>query len=216
MGYNKENFKRIREEYDTKALLAQRAADGRREEVHARIPELRELDGQLSSFGLRLLKQAMEGGETAAAVEKLQEENRRILERRRTLLLQNGYPEDYCKPRYECEKCNDSGYVDLKMCVCMRKKLIEAGMEASGLGGLLKKQSFENFSLDYYRRDAKQYELMKPERLHVVVVNHVDAEVEQVLAIAFRRCDERTDVQFQLVQHLFVYDAVAVYQMLEQ
>ena len=57
---------------------------------------------------------------------------------------------------------------------------------------------------------------MKPERLHVVVVNHVDAEVEQVLAIAFGRCDERTDVQFQLVQHLFVYDAVAVYQMLEQ
>ncbi len=161
MGYNKENFKRIREEYDTKALLAQRAADGRREEVHARIPELRELDSQLSSFGLRILKQAMEGGETATAVEKLHEENRRILERRRELLLQNGYPEDYCRPRYECEKCNDSGYVDLKMCVCMRKKLIEAGMEASGLGGLLKKQSFENFSLDYYRRDAKQYELMK-------------------------------------------------------
>ena len=103
----------------------------------------------------------MEGGETATAVEKLHEENRRILERRRELLLQNGYPEDYCRPRYECEKCNDSGYVDLKMCVCMRKKLIEAGMEASGLGGLLKKQSFENFSLDYYRRDAKQYELMK-------------------------------------------------------
>ena len=64
--------------------------------------------------------------------------------------------------------------------------------------------------------DVEQYELMKSERLHVVVVNHVDAEVEQVLAIAFGRCDERTDVQFQLVQHLFVYDAVAVYQMLEQ
>ncbi len=161
MGYNKENFKRIREEYETKALLAQRAADGRREEVHARIPELQELDARLSSFGLRILKEAMSGGETSAAVERLREENKRILARRRELLLQNGYPEDYCKPHYECELCHDSGYVDLKMCSCMRRRLIEAGMEASGLGGLMKKQSFDNFSLDYYRKDAKQYQIMK-------------------------------------------------------
>ena len=110
MGYNKENFKRIRAEYETKALLAQRAADGRREEVHARIPELRELDAQLSGFGLRILRQAMEGGDTEAVVRSLQEENRRVLARRRELLLQNGYPEDYCKPRYECEVCSDSGF----------------------------------------------------------------------------------------------------------
>ena len=161
MGYHQENFKRIRAEYETKALLAQRAADGRREEVHQRIPELRELDRRLSTFGLRIMKQAMEGGNTQSALDQLREENQRILEQRRQLLALHGYPEDYCKPQYECDQCNDSGYVGIKMCVCMRRRLVEAGMESSGLGGLMKKQSFENFSLDYYKNNRQDYARME-------------------------------------------------------
>lgn len=161
MGYNQENFKRIRAEYETKALLAQRAADGRREEVQARIPGLRELDNRLATFGLRIMRQAMESGITQETVAELQAENRRILDERAQLLERHGYPVDYCKPHYECEKCNDSGYVDIKMCSCMRRKLVEAGMQSSGLGGLLRKQSFENFSLDYYKANAREYGVMK-------------------------------------------------------
>ncbi len=161
MGYHQENFKRIRAEYETKALLAQRAADGRREEVHQRIPELRELDRRLSTFGLRIMKQAMEGGNTQNALEQLREENQRILAERRQLLELHGYPEDYCKPQYECDKCNDSGYVGIRMCVCMRRRLVEAGMESSGLGSLMKKQSFDNFSLEYYKNNRQDLARME-------------------------------------------------------
>lgn len=160
MGYNKENFKRIRAEYETKALLAQRAADGRREEVESAIPGLRELDARLSTFGLRIMKQAMEGGDTQAAIANLREENARVLALRRSLLAQYGYPEDYCKPHYECDLCNDSGYIGIRMCACMRHRLIEAGMEASGLGGLLRKQNFDNFSLDYYKSNPIEHSRM--------------------------------------------------------
>ena len=161
MGYNQENFKRIRAEYETKALMAQRAADGRREEVEAKIPGLRELDQRLATFGLRIMKQAMEGGNTEESIAALREENQRILNERRQLLQLHGYPEDYCKPHYECEICQDSGYVGIRMCACMRRRLIEAGLEASGLGSLMKKQSFENFSLEYYRQSAEQYAQMR-------------------------------------------------------
>ena len=161
MGYNQENFKRIRAEYETKALLAQRAADGRREEVHQKIPALRELDQRLSTFGLRIMKQALEGGNTGNSLAQLREENQQILAERGQLLRLHGYPEDYCKPHYECEKCNDSGYVGIRMCACMRRRLVEAGMESSGLGGLMKKQSFDNFSLDYYKRNPQDYARME-------------------------------------------------------
>ena len=161
MGYNQENFKRIRAEYETKALYAQRAADGRREELHEKIPGLRELDAELSTFGLRIMKQALEGGDTAAGIAKLREENTRILAERKALLRAYGYPEDYCSPHYECEKCHDSGYQGIWMCSCMRRRLVEAGMESSGLGGLLKRQSFENFSLDYYRSNPEEYRRME-------------------------------------------------------
>ena len=57
---------------------------------------------------------------------------------------------------------------------------------------------------------------MQSESLHVVMINHIDAKVEQILAIAFGRCDELTDVQFQLVEYGFVHDTIAVNQVLEE
>ena len=161
MGYNQENFRRIRAEYETKAMKAEEAADERREELYRRIPDLQDLDRALSGFGLRLMKQAMEGGDTQAGVASLQAENERIQAARRDLLALYGYPADYCTPRYECEKCRDSGYIGIRMCSCMRKKLTEAGMMSSGLGMLMKSQSFENFSLDYYKNDPATYARMR-------------------------------------------------------
>ena len=40
MGYNQENFRRIREEYSRKYLQVQEAASQRREEIHAILPEI--------------------------------------------------------------------------------------------------------------------------------------------------------------------------------
>lgn len=161
MGYNQENFRRIRAEYETKAMKAEEAADERREELYRVIPGLRDLDRTLSGFGLRLMKQAMEGGDTQEGIASLQAENERIQAARRDLLARYGYPADYCSPRYECPKCRDSGYVGIRMCTCMRKKLTEAGMMSSGLGSLMKTQSFENFSLDYYKNDPAAYARMQ-------------------------------------------------------
>lgn len=160
MGYNKENFKRIREEYATKAFLAQEDADRRRTELYGQIPQLRELDERLSAFGLRIMQAALHSGNTERAIASLREENERIGAERAELLKKYHYPPDYTEPRYECRDCRDTGYVGIKMCQCMRQRLVIAGMVSSGLSGLMKQQSFENFSLDYYRQNPQEYRLM--------------------------------------------------------
>ncbi len=160
MSYNKENFKRIRAEYETKALRAEEDADARRRELHQAIPELRLLDSRLSSFGLRIMDEVLRGGDSVKNIAKLRAENEAISAERAALLRQNGYPEDYSSPKYECQACRDTGYVGIKMCACMRQRLIEAGMESSGLSALMKKQSFDNFSLDYYRTDSEVFACM--------------------------------------------------------
>ncbi len=155
MGYNKENFKRIRNEYETKALHAQSDADARRRELYLNIPALQELDSRLGSFGLRIMEAAISGKKGDVSIADLRAENERILAERAQLLRAHGYPANYTEPQYECSKCCDSGYVGIKMCSCMRRRLIEAGMQSSGLSALLERQSFENFSLDYYNQDAQ-------------------------------------------------------------
>ena len=160
MGYNKENYKRIREEYQTKTFAAQAEADARREELYAAIPSLREMDRRLAGFGLRIMESALHNGNTERDIAALRAENEQIRTARAELLRANGYPADYTDPQYECAKCRDTGFVGIKMCSCMRRRLTEAGMESAGLSGLMARQSFENFSLDYYKHDARVYSLM--------------------------------------------------------
>ncbi len=161
MGYNKENFKRIRAEYETKTFRAQEEAELRRAELYAALPAVREMDARLSSFGLRIMEAALKGGDTEGGVAELRAENERICAARAALLRENGYPADYTEPQYDCVACHDTGYVGIKMCACMRRKLTEAGMVSSGLCGLMQSQSFDNFSLDYYTRDERELRLMR-------------------------------------------------------
>ena len=161
MGYNKENFKRIRAEYATKAFAAQEAADVRRDELYGAIPELYEMDRRLAGFGLRIMKAALSAENTEEKIAELRAENERITRARAALLASRGYPADYSEPQYECNACHDTGYVGIQMCSCMRARLVEAGMYSSGLGALMQKQTFENFSCEYYRSSPDAYRVME-------------------------------------------------------
>lgn len=162
MGYNRENFNRIRQEYDEKYINARKAASSRLFEIHSKIPDIMQIDRILEQTGARIMSIVCSGdGEAKEKIAKLRAENQSLTEARKELLKVNGYPEDYTDIKYECEKCGDSGYVDTKMCECMRKKLVYAGYETSGMSRLLREQSFDNFSLDYYKNNPDEYERMR-------------------------------------------------------
>ena len=156
MGYNSENYRRIREEYQNRYKEVYAEADRRAAEVHAKSPELaaidRELAGTWSKIALATLGQ---GSKAAAQLEQVKAENQKLQARRAVLLTEMGYPTDYTAPHYACEKCRDTGFVDTDMCECMRKKLVLAGYASSGLGQLMKTQRFDNFDLSCYRGENK-------------------------------------------------------------
>ncbi len=151
MAYNRENYARIRTEYQTKYMRAEEEATRRTEALHQKSPALRALDRELSKTGIKIAMAALGTGEEykekLAVVEK---ENLALQARRAEILAELGYPADYTKPPYECEKCNDSGFVGTRMCECMRRELVLAAFESSGIGALLRTQSFDSFKTDYY------------------------------------------------------------------
>ena len=151
MAYNKQNYQRVREIYQTKYLLALDEAARRTDEVHRKSPELRALDRTLSQTAIKIAMAALGTGEEykekLAAVEK---ENLALQARRAEILVEMGYPADYTVPPYECKKCNDRGFAGTKMCECMRRDLVLAAFESSGIGALLRTQGFDTFSLEYY------------------------------------------------------------------
>jgi DNA replication protein DnaC len=154
-------FSRIREEYATKYLIAREEADLRRAEIHLAIPEVAEIDRALGRTGLSLMEASMQGEDVQARIAAVRKTNEELRHVRAELLTSHGYPADYTEVRYECPLCNDSGFVDTRMCICMKKKLVEAGFEASGMGNLLREQSFENFDLTYYQNDPAAHRRME-------------------------------------------------------
>lgn len=116
----------------------------------------------MHELGVTLLRTAVGGGPNAAErLAALREQNETLQTARGEFLTAHGYPADYSDVHYACERCGDTGYVDTKMCDCMRRALVLAGFESSGLGQLLETQTFENFSLDYYRQKPEQYATMQ-------------------------------------------------------
>lgn len=161
MGYNPINYARIRKEYESKYLRAREAANIRRSEALFAIPELEEIDKALGKTGLIIMNAAMQGDDVAQKIEQARMENLALQEKKKQLLLANGFPADYTDVKYECPLCQDEGFYDFKICKCMKKKLVEAAYESSGMAHLLRSQSFDNFDLAYYAEDPRTATHMK-------------------------------------------------------
>ncbi len=163
MGYSQDNFIRTKELYEAKRTRAIKLSEDRRRAIHAISPTIAEIDRQLSSTGLKLFRAACDGGDALAErLAEVRAENEALLEKRRALLAEMGYPADYTEVHYECTDCCDTGYLEnTHMCPCMKRALTAEGFRSSGLGVLADKQSFDNFSLAYYQADADTYALMK-------------------------------------------------------
>jgi len=219
--FNRENYKRIKQEFTAKHLAAGETQRARMREVEAGHPEMAEINAALSQTGLRIFEAAMAGKDgLEARMAQLREDNRTLLADRAVLLKMLGYPADYLDLKYECAECHDTGFVKNgeKLCACMRRALVLAGYETSGIGPLLERQTFENFSLQYYidPADKKRMEqVLDTARRYVDLFS--DEKSQNLLffgqtglgkthlssAIAKNLIDRGFDVLYETAQNLF-------------
>ncbi len=149
-------IKRIRDEYTEARGRAHAESENRKYKLYSEIPELREIDAKLSATAGLVMRAVIGEKKGADAIAAIRAENGALREKRRALLMANGYPGDYTDVKYECSECKDTGFVGIDMCLCFKRKLAVAMLESSGLGRLYETQSFNTFSLDYYSGKARE------------------------------------------------------------
>ena len=157
MAYNRENYIKLKAEYEHKNLKAKEAAEARALDVSFTHPDIAAIERELSLTSIKILRAASDGESFVELRGKVEE----LRAKKAELLRQYGYPEDYLDVAYECKECSDTGYVGTSMCHCFKRALVLAGYESSGIGALIKKQSFDNFSFDYYKKDEQTLSTMK-------------------------------------------------------
>ncbi|MCI8331629.1 MAG: ATP-binding protein [Clostridiales bacterium] len=161
MAYNKNSYRQVREAFDQKRKDAQRRADLAKIKLYEEHPELRKIDEALSLTAMRIMEEIRKGSDGIdERIKAVQKENEQLQQARAGLLVGFGYTADATEPAYECPLCEDRGFKGTQMCSCFKKALTLAALETSGLGSLLKTQSFESFDLAFYqgedRKNAEQ------------------------------------------------------------
>ncbi len=151
MPLTNSQYDAIMRAYEEKQRTARYRLEKNTQEVYEKIPSYEALDKKAASIsiahGRRLL-----GGDRGALGE-LKQSLRELSERKDSLLRENGFPADFLTPVYECEKCQDTGYVDNQKCSCFRAAEIELIYEQSHIRTMLQTENFDALSYDYYVGD---------------------------------------------------------------
>ena len=155
--YAHENYRKVKEIIENRRQSAIAEAEARNLEVASLSDDIRAIDEEMRNTGLLLFKTACAGGD----ITPIRERNLFLGEERRRALKKLGLPEDYTEIKYQCEKCSDTGFVGTRMCSCFKEMLITENIRSSGMGMLIEKQSFENFSLDRYKNSPDEYRRME-------------------------------------------------------
>lgn len=116
--------------------------------AYAREPRLAELDRQIAALMSEAVASVLGGGGRPMA--EVERESLELQQQRAELLVENGWPIEWLDGAWDCPKCRDSGYVEGRMCDCL--KALYEQEKAKDLSALLKlgEESFGSFELGLY------------------------------------------------------------------
>ena len=122
--------------------------DQRREEVYQRVPQIRQIEDEISSQAVRCARKLLDGDTNAK--EELKQHIEDLREQKEVLLSAFGFPADYMEMHYACPECQDTGYVDGRKCRCFKKEEIRLLYSQSNIEEVLLRENFDSFSYEYY------------------------------------------------------------------
>ena len=151
MPVSDQDFKKILLEYDERR--AQAAAEQRAhvEEVHRRLPQVRAIDAELESFGIRAMKEYLQTRQDPRRlIDGVRLHVQSLVTEKEALLREAGFPADYLELHYLCPECRDTGFVQHQRCRCLTQRLIDLAYSQSNIKNLLALENFQTFDISLF------------------------------------------------------------------
>ena len=148
MSLNNSQYNAIMRIYNQRQFQDKYEQDQRREEVYQKVPQIRQIEDEISSQAVRCARKLLDGD--ANAKEELKQHIEDLREQKEVLLSAFGFPADYMEIHYACPECQDTGYVDGRKCRCFKKEEIRLLYSQSNIEEVLLRENFDSFSYEYY------------------------------------------------------------------
>lgn len=150
MGYSKDIIEAANRTMERRRSQSMAKAEQRRRGFFARYPRALEIEQELSRTAAKAAKAILTGADARQQLERLKQHNQSLQAELAALLRTSGVAEDYLEVHYACPLCKDEGYIDGKMCSCMKQLLRDEAYQRLNALSPLSLSSFDTFSLEYY------------------------------------------------------------------
>ena len=150
---NDSTLKNLLKEYDKKRQLAFLDLDKRKQELFSSNKRLEEIDNEINSYSIQIAKTILSSPNNTTFLDSLRNKIDTLKNEKNTIIKNLNIDDDFFKPHFECNLCNDTGYVqdgyNFNLCSCIKQKLFDIEYNKSNVGNL-EKDNFDNFNLNLY------------------------------------------------------------------
>lgn len=154
MGYSKDIYESANRKLSLIKQKNEMTAQKKRTIFFLKHPRAKEIEDLLSSTAIQVAKSVLNGADTKEQLIYLKEKNLTLQSELVEILRSENLTESYLDIEYSCKECNDSGYIDGRMCCCFKRILKQEAYDNLNRLSPLSLSTFETFSLDYYSTTA--------------------------------------------------------------
>lgn len=150
MAYKHSVYLKARDIMEKRRRKAENDQSIRHSMVITRCPEIAKLESEMALHGAEVVKAVGMGGNVDEYVKSLAKKNLEVQAKRKELLLQNGFTEDFLDMKYECSVCKDTGSHDGYYCRCYKELIRDVARKELSDISPSEKCKFSTFRLSCY------------------------------------------------------------------
>ena len=164
-------------EYDNKRLNAIRDAEKRKNKLYSSNPKLQQIDNELSQISINAAKSILQKNSKKSLTD-LKEKIEKLKKEKEQYLKSINIPTNYLLPKYECNICNDTGYIYKSdqsiMCNCLKQRIYNIEYNQKNINNI-ENQTFQNFNIKLFSNkiDEKKYNTNISPRNNIINIKKV-------------------------------------------
>lgn len=161
MGYGAKIYQAACQELEIRRRQAEETAQDNLERFFEKCPRAREIRREMGRNGANAAIAVLSGGNVREQLTQMKEQGLALKEEYDRLLAEHHVTQSDVTPQYQCSHCKDTGFVDGRMCQCLKNLQRQMAFQRLSMDAPLENSTFEEFSLEYYREDEKAYRQME-------------------------------------------------------
>lgn len=182
-------IKEINSCYQIKKSKAFSDLEKRKKKIYSDIPRLKEIDEEITTYAMQSVRSILvcEKQEQYSYVKDLEEKINILNDEKLNILKEKNIDPEELEPKFECDKCKDTGFVNGERCSCYEQLLLDYTYDNSNLKNF-SNDNFNNFNIELYSTNKIENTNISPrenieyiKKLSIEFTNNFDSHEQKNL-----------------------------------